>query len=136
MKQQKEMKKPWGMYEVLLNEPEYKVKRITLNPNQQFSLQYHNHRWEEWGIVQGSGVVYTSGYAKPCRVGDRFNIPPKNIHRATAGDDGLVFIEVQRGKCEEEDIVRLEDDYGRIEKETKRKPFEPIELGEQRKITV
>ena len=38
------------------------------------------------------------------------------MHRATAGDDGLVFIEVQIGKCEEEDIVRLEDDYGRIEK--------------------
>jgi len=126
MKQQKEMKKPWGMYEVLLNEPEYKVKRITLNPNQQFSLQYHNHRWEDWVIVQGSGVVYTSGYAKPCRVGDRFNIAPKNIHRATASDDGLVFIEVQRGSCYEEDIVRLEDDYGRIEEKPKRKPFEPV----------
>ncbi len=130
------MKKPWGSYEVLLDEPEYKVKKITLNPNQQFSLQYHNHRWEDWVIVEGSGVVNSCGYIRPCIVGDRFNIPPKNIHRATAGDDGLVFIEVQRGKCEEEDIVRLEDDYGRIEKETKRKPFEPIELGEQRKITV
>ena len=135
------MEKPWGKYEVLLDEPEYKVKKITLNPNQQFSLQYHNNRSEDWVIVEGSGTVATApplkvGIIKPCAVGDRFHIPKKHMHRATAGDDGLVFIEVQIGKCEEEDIVRLEDDYGRIEKETKRKPFEPIELGEQRKITV
>ena len=51
------MEKPWGSYEVLLDEPEYKVKKITLNPNQQFSLQYHNNRWEDWVIVEGSGVV-------------------------------------------------------------------------------
>ena len=43
------MEKPWGKYEVLLDEPEYKVKKITLNPNQQFSLQYHNNRSEDWG---------------------------------------------------------------------------------------
>ncbi len=129
------MEKPWGKYEVLLDEPEYKVKKITLNPNQQFSLQYHNNRSEDWVIVEGSGTVATApqltvGIIKPAAVGDRFHIPKKHMHRATAGDDGLVFIEVQIGKCEEEDIVRLEDDYGRIEK------ISPIELGEQREITV
>ena len=51
------MKNLGGSYEVLLDEPEYKVKKITLNPNQQFSLQYHNNRWEDWVIVEGSGVV-------------------------------------------------------------------------------
>ena len=116
------MKKPWGSYEVLLDEPEYKVKKITLNPNQQFSLQYHNHRTEDWVIVEGSGFVSTApqmtvGIIKPCTVGDKFHIPLKNIHRATAGDDGLAFIEVQRGECDEKDIVRLEDDYGRVDKQ-------------------
>ena len=54
------MEKPWGKYEVLLDEPEYKVKKITLNPNQQFSLQYHNNRSEDWVIVEGSGTVATA----------------------------------------------------------------------------
>ena len=108
------MEKPWGRYEVLIDEPEYKVKRITLHPNQQFSLQYHNHRWEDWIIVEGAGKIRHGDYEDLCVPGDTFHIKPKQIHRATANALGLVFIEVQRGKCYEEDIVRLEDDYGRI----------------------
>ena len=46
------VEKPWGSYEVLLDEPTYKVKRIILNPDQQISLQYHNHRFEYWTIVE------------------------------------------------------------------------------------
>ena len=49
--------KPWGTYEVLLDEPTYKVKRLVLHPYQQFSLQYHNHREEHWAVVAGSGNV-------------------------------------------------------------------------------
>ena len=54
-----------------------------------------------------------------CVVGDRFHIPANFVHRATAGPDGLTFIEVQRGVgiqpiCDEDDIVRLEDNYGRV----------------------
>ena len=85
------VKKPWGTYEVLLDEPNYKVKRIVVHPYERFSLQYHKHREEHWVIL------------------------PKELHRATAGSNGLVFIETQTGDCREEDIVRLEDDYGRLD---------------------
>jgi len=106
--------RPWGTYEILLEEDTYKVKRIILNPNQQFSLQYHNNRWEEWIIVGGKGIITIGKDERNCIVGDRFHIPPKDIHRASAGSEGLVFIEVQRGICDEEDIIRLSDDYGRV----------------------
>ena len=54
--------KPWGSYEVLLDEPNYKVKRIVVDAYQRFSLQYHKHREEHWVIVDGSGTVEISCY--------------------------------------------------------------------------
>lgn len=109
-----EEKRPWGFFETLYESTSYKVKRITLNSNQSFSLQYHKQRWEDWIIVEGSGIINDGFEVRNCIVGDRFHIPPKNIHRATAGPEGLVFIEVQRGVCFEDDIVRIEDDFGRV----------------------
>ena len=53
--------KPWGSYEVLLDEPNYKVKRIVVDAYQRFSLQYHTHREEHWVIVDGSGTVEIKG---------------------------------------------------------------------------
>ena len=49
--------RPWGYYENLLETKLYKVKRIVVNPDQQISLQYHNHRAEHWTVVTGSGYV-------------------------------------------------------------------------------
>jgi mannose-6-phosphate isomerase-like protein (cupin superfamily) len=105
--------RPWGSYEELYVSESYKVKRIVVNPNQSFSLQYHNNRDEVWTIVEGNGTVRNGEFVGQCTPGDIFNIPAKQIHRVTSGNFGLVFIEVQRGCCNEEDIVRLEDDYGR-----------------------
>ena len=106
--------RPWGVFDTLYDEDTYKVKRIYVNPNQSFSLQYHNQRWEDWIVVQGSGIINDGWEERNCIIGDRFHIPPKNIHRATGGPDGLTFIEVQRGFCDETDIVRLQDSYGRV----------------------
>ena len=50
--QKMKVKKPWGAYEVLLDEPNYKVKRIVVHPYERFSLQYHKHREEHWVIVE------------------------------------------------------------------------------------
>lgn len=108
------VKRPWGTFETLLECSSYKVKKISLNPNQSFSLQYHNSRFEDWIIVEGSGKIFNGTVFRNCIVGDRFHISPKTIHRATSGPNGLVFIEVQRGFCDETDIVRIEDDYGRV----------------------
>ena len=105
--------RPWGGYETICIGESYKVKKIILKPNQSFSLQYHKERWEDWVIVEGTGTINDGWEVRNCIPGDRFHIPPGNIHRATAGSNGLTFIEVQRGVCKEEDIVRLEDNYGR-----------------------
>ncbi len=109
------VKKPWGTYEVLLDEPNYKVKRIVVHPYERFSLQYHNHREEHWVIVDGDGVVQVNEKEYPAFVRSHWVILPTEKHRATAGSNGLVFIETQTGDCYEEDIVRLEDDYGRLD---------------------
>ena len=107
--------KPWGSYEVLLDEPNYKVKRIVVDAYQRFSLQYHKHREEHWVIVGGSGTVEIKGREFLAIMRSHWVILRKERHRATAGPNGLVFIETQTGICDEDDIVRLEDDYDRID---------------------
>lgn len=106
--------RPWGRFTILQEENQYKVKCIEVNPEASLSLQYHNHRFEDWVIVEGDGIIQNGSEEKSCIVGDRIHIEPKSIHRATAGKNGLKFIEVQRGSCDENDIVRLEDSYGRV----------------------
>ena len=106
--------KPWGTYEVLLDEPNYKVKRIIVNPYERFSLQYHNCRDEHWAIVEGCGQIHIAGRTHMGDVGSHWVIKRHQVHRATAGVDGLIFIETQIGDCREEDIIRLDDDYGRM----------------------
>lgn len=107
--------RPWGSYELIYESKDetYKVKKIVVNANQSFSLQYHEHRYEHWTIVEGNGTVINGEETIKCYPGSTFDIPVKRIHRATAGEHGLSFIEVQRGYCNEDDIVRLEDNYGR-----------------------
>ena len=113
--QKMKVKKPWGAYEVLLDEPNYKVKRIVVNPYERFSLQYHKHREEHWVVVEGDGIVQVNEKEYPAYVRTHWVILPTYKHRATAGPNGLVFIETQTGDCREEDIIRLEDDYGRLD---------------------
>ena len=97
----------------------YKVKRIVVYPYQQFSLQYHKKRTEHWSIVSGTGTITINEKEYDVSVGSNWVILPKDsIHRATAGGtEDLVFIETQIGECDEDDIIRLEDDYGRVETE-------------------
>ncbi len=106
--------RPWGNYEVLLEGGNYIVKKIKIDPYQKFSLQYHNDRDEYWTIVDGFGTIIIDGSEYNTDSQASFYIPKKSIHRASAGQDGLTFIEVQIGNCSEEDIVRLQDDYGRV----------------------
>ena len=108
--------RPWGTYEVLLDKPDHKVKEIYVKPNHRFSLQYHEHREEHWVIVEGIGTITQGEIESIIRPGEYAYIPKGSIHRLHGGDEGITFIEVQRGICEEDDIVRIEDDYGRLEK--------------------
>ena len=107
--------RPWGHYEVLSDATDHKVKRITVLPGKRLSLQRHRQRSEHWHLVQGEAVVTRDQQELPLKAGESIDIPCGAIHRiANPSKSNLVFIEVQRGSYfGEDDIERLEDDYGR-----------------------
>jgi len=107
--------RPWGIFENLLEELDYKVKRIIISPNHSISLQYHFHREEYWIVVEGDGELTIEEDVRHVEVGDSVFIKKEEIHRLKAGKNGITIIETQLGICDEDDIVRLEDSYGRIE---------------------
>lgn len=109
-------RRPWGHFEVLSDAPDHKVKRIVVFPGQRLSLQRHRHRSEHWHIVKGKAVVTLDGRQIELQAGESVDIPLGAAHRiANVGSEDLVFIEVQRGDyLGEDDIERLEDDYGRV----------------------
>lgn len=110
-----ESRRPWGHYEVLVDEPTYKVKRIVVDPGKRLSLQLHRHRQEHWFFVQGGGLVTVGAEEWPVGAADAVDIPLGAAHRVhNRGSELLVFIEVQTGTYfGEDDIERFDDDYGR-----------------------
>ena len=110
------VERPWGWYEEVFSETiNYKCKRLYVNPNSKFSLQYHKNRNEYWTVVQGNGYVIVGDNERDVAVGDFIFIPRTTSHRLFGGDVGITLIEVQIGEsCSEDDIIRLEDDYNRI----------------------
>jgi mannose-1-phosphate guanylyltransferase / mannose-6-phosphate isomerase len=107
--------RPWGTYATLKEEQGYKVKRITVNPGQALSLQYHHQRAEHWVVVQGTAIVQIGDQEYKTLPGQYRYIPLKEKHRLiNVGQDELVLVEVQcGGYLGEDDIVRLSDTYGR-----------------------
>ena len=107
--------RPWGRYEILSEAEDCKTKTITVAAGKRLSYQTHQHRAEHWFVVRGSGTVTLDGVDKDLAVGDSVDIPVGAAHRmSNSGTDELVFVEVQTGTYfGEDDIVRLEDDFGR-----------------------
>jgi mannose-6-phosphate isomerase len=107
--------RPWGRYDVLDEGPHHKVKTITVKPGARLSYQRHTRRSEHWVVVQGEGVVTLDGVERTLAPGDTVDVPVGAAHRmANRGAEQLVFVEVQRGDYfGEDDIERLEDDFGR-----------------------
>ncbi len=106
--------RPWGRWEEYLNEPGYRVKRIIVHPGQRLSLQRHKLRSEHWVIVAGSGQFTLDNDLIPVTAGEKVFIPVGGVHRIqNDGKENLIIIETQLGICDENDIERLEDDYGR-----------------------
>lgn len=107
--------RPWGCYTVLDDSSTHKVKRIEVSPQRRLSYQRHKYRAEHWFIVQGAADVTLDGQVERLGPGDAIDIPRGSAHRiANSGSDDLIFIEVQHGDYfGEDDIERLEDDFGR-----------------------
>jgi mannose-6-phosphate isomerase len=107
--------RPWGSYTVLEDGPSHKVKRIDVLPGRRLSYQRHDRRAEHWFVVSGRAEVTLDGRRLVLGPGDTVDIARGAAHRvANAGDEDLVFVEVQTGEYfGEDDIERLDDDYGR-----------------------
>ena len=107
--------RPWGFYEVLSDKEDHKVKRITVYPKKRLSLQRHKRRSEHWHVLKGTALVDLNKKSIKLKAGESIDIKMGASHRIkNTGKDNMVFIEVQRGDYfGEDDIERLEDDYGR-----------------------
>lgn len=106
--------RPWGFFDEFIQNEACTVKLITVHPGESLSLQYHNNRNEFWVIVSGSGVVTIGDRRQVAKVGDRYEIKKGEHHRVEADNHGIMFLEIATGQFSENDIVRLEDKYGRV----------------------
>lgn len=107
--------RPWGSYEGIDMAERFQVKRITVNPGAELSLQKHFHRAEHWVVVKGTALVTRGDEKLLLREDESTYIPLGTVHRLeNPGKIPLELIEVQSGSyLGEDDIVRLEDNYGR-----------------------
>jgi len=110
--------RPWGTYTVLEEGPGYKVKRVSVNPGGRLSLQLHRQRSEHWVVIAGTARVTCGRRVFELTVGQSTAIPKETPHRLeNPGPVQLHIIEVQNGPyLGEDDIVRLQDDYGRAKR--------------------
>ena len=108
--------RPWGTYTVLEEGPRFKIKRIVVKPGASLSLQMHHHRSEHWIVVSGMARVVNGTKDLFVSTNESTFIPAGHQHRLeNPGILELVMIEVQSGEyLGEDDIVRLEDNYGRV----------------------
>jgi mannose-6-phosphate isomerase-like protein (cupin superfamily) len=108
--------RPWGTWEVVATGDGHVVKRIMVAPGARLSLQRHRHREEHWVVVTGRAHVTIDDRSFPCAMGDHVHVPCGAVHRiANPGAEPLVVIEVQQGTLlDENDIERIEDDFGRV----------------------
>ena len=108
--------RPWGTYTVLEEGPRFKIKRIVVKPGAKLSLQKHRHRSEHWVVVAGTAVVNNGDLEVLVHTDESTYIPAGTSHRlSNPGVIDCVMIEVQSGDyVGEDDIVRLEDHYGRV----------------------
>ncbi len=108
--------RPWGSFTVLDDGDYFKVKRIEVLPGKRLSYQRHSRRAEHWFVVRGTAKVTLNGAEILVGAGNAIDIPVETAHRVENPDtlETLVFIETQTGDYfGEDDIVRLDDDFGR-----------------------
>lgn len=108
--------RPWGGYMILLDDEKCKVKKLIINPQKRFSLQYHNKRNETWMVIKGNLKITVDKKEAVYSYGETVSVPVRTLHRIeNIGDEVAEIIEVQTGTYfGEDDIVRIEDDFGRV----------------------
>lgn len=105
--------RPWGRFErFTLNEP-CTVKLVYVDSDKRLSLQYHNNRSEFWKVVKGPVKVQLGDEIKTLQTGETITVPKKGVHRLIGAGVDAIILEISTGDFDEQDIVRLEDDYSR-----------------------
>ena len=109
--------RPWGSWHVLDEGEGFKVKRIEVQPHSRLSYQTHAHRSEHWVVVSGTASSVIDGETITTGPGEYVDVAVGVPHRIVNDtDEPLTIIEIQRGAYTgEDDIVRLEDDFGRTD---------------------
>jgi mannose-6-phosphate isomerase-like protein (cupin superfamily) len=111
--------RPWGRFEKFHENKPCTVKLIYVNANSRLSLQYHNKRSEFWKVIRGTAMVELDGRNIVLTEGETLSIPRQARHRVAALDAECVILEIAYGRFEEDDIVRIEDDYNRVMPKTR-----------------
>lgn len=107
-------KRPWGSFERFVHNKKCTVKILTLKPGQALSLQYHKFRSELW-VTLDSGLWFQAGKKiSTFKKGSVVEIPKNTPHRLMGGKKEARVLEISWGKVRENDIVRIEDRYGRV----------------------
>ena len=111
--------RPWGEYKVINRGPGYLVKIITVKPGHRLSMQYHHCRKEHWFVIKGKAGVIKGNFHVETFVleGQSVDIGILEHHRlSNYSQEDLILLEVQSGDIlDENDIVRIEDDFGRLD---------------------
>ncbi len=106
--------KPWGYYKDIFRTDNVVFKIIVVEPDEELSYQSHNKRAEFWFISEGTGLLTIEGIETEVNTGNNITIEKKLKHKIkNTGIDNLCIYEMQCGICDENDIVRYEDKYGR-----------------------
>ncbi len=108
-------KRPWGLFQILMEQPGFKIKKLTINPGGRLSLQSHKHRTEHWVVVTGKAKITRGDQIEVLTSNQSTYIPANIQHRLeNVGEEILEVIEVQCGNyLGEDDIQRYDDAYGR-----------------------
>ncbi len=106
-------KRPWGNFRQFTHNTLCTIKIIFVKKDEAFSLQYHNNRTEFWKILSGTPEITIGESTISAKKGDEFEILPKTRHRIHSADTDTEILEISSGDFDENDIIRIEDKYGR-----------------------
>lgn len=109
--------RPWGMFEQFCQNDKCTVKILSVKPGEKLSLQFHRHRDEFWRVIEGSAKVVIGDEIFDAKVGDEFFVERLKKHRIMTDEHPVKVLEISFGDFDEDDIVRVEDKYGRLKSE-------------------
>jgi len=107
-------KRPWGGFEQFTFNEVSTVKILTIKPHKRLSLQYHHKRKEFWRVIQGPVKLTVGDKTFVAKTGEEVFIEKKTNHRIEGLNEEAKILEISFGRFDEKDIVRIEDDFGRV----------------------